>query len=837
MANRRAKTSNLHAGAAPAAEATAKDGGAAKPRRSPASKPKWVNAATASVPAAEPRKKSAARPNVDALDDWVNAPAAEPAPTDEPAPPTSADAPPAVKPVFASTAKRAPRKQAPALAGDPKPKRNPAREAAKGAKAVAGELPKPSGPAADAGKPDAAARKAASPRTTAVREAEPGSVEPPRRGGEAGARTDERRPADQCARARAGRARGSAPSGRARLPAGSCSSSAPAPTAAPRASGQNEPFGFGLQYPMPNIEALARNIASAIEHTGKVFAAYMRPRETGEIKATVADEVGEMIRSLGHVAEYYMADPKRAFEAQAAFANQFINLWAATLQRFQGLAAKPIAEPDRSDKRFADAEWRDNPFFDFLKQAYVLTSDWAENLVQHADDMEPHARAKARFYLKQVSAAFSPSNFVGTNPELLRATLAESGENLVRGLKMLAEDIEAGKGNVRMRQVDARGFKLGVNMATTPGKVMFRNDLIELIQYAPTTPEVYRRPLLIFPPWINKFYILDLNPQKSFVRWAVEQGLTVFVVSWVNPDARHADKDFDAYMREGILAALDAVEQATGEHKVTTIGYCVGGTLLAGTLGYMAAIGDDRIESVTFFTTQIDFTDAGDLKVFVDAEQLKQTEERMASQGYLEGTSMAQAFNMLRPNDLIWSYYVNNYLKGKEPMPFDLLVWNADATRMPAANHMFYLRHCYLQNDLSNGRMVLGGQTIDLKKVTIPVYELAAKEDHIAPARSAFNGAKCLGGPVRYVMAGSGHIAGVVNPPGKPKYQYWTNGSVEGSFEDWVKNAKETPGSWWPDWIRWLIAQAPEKVPARTPGDGKLTPLCDSPGEYVLVKS
>ncbi len=447
-------------------------------------------------------------------------------------------------------------------------------------------------------------------------------------------------------------------------------------------------------------------------------------------------------------------------------------------------------KPERKDKRFSDAEWRDNPFFDFLKQAYVLTSDWAENLVQHADDMEPHARDKARFYLKQVSAAFSPSNFVGTNPELLRATLAESGENLVRGLKMLAEDIEAGKGNVRIRQVDASAFELGVNMANTPGKVIFRNDLIELIQYEPTTPEVYKRPLLIFPPWINKFYILDLNPEKSFIRWAVAQGLTVFVVSWVNPDARHADKDFDAYMREGILAALDCVEQATGERKVTAIGYCVGGTLLAGTLGYMAAVGDDRIDSATFFTTQIDFTDAGDLKVFVDAEQLKQIEERMAEQGYLEGASMAQAFNMLRPNDLIWSYYVNNYLKGKEPMPFDLLVWNADATRMPAANHKFYLRHCYLQNDLSNGRMVLGGKTIDLKKVTIPVYELAAKEDHIAPARSAFNGAKCLGGPVRYVMAGSGHIAGVVNPPSKAKYQYWTDGPAEGEFEDWVKRGQ-----------------------------------------------
>ena len=374
-------------------------------------------------------------------------------------------------------------------------------------------------------------------------------------------------------------------------------------------------------------------------------------------------------------------------------------------------------------------------------------------------------------------------------------------------------------------------------MANTPGKVIFRDDLIELIQYAPLTPKVFRRPLLIVPPWINKFYILDLNKEKSFIRWAVAQGLTVFVISWVNPDARHADKDFDAYMNEGILAALDAVEKATGERKVTAIGYCVGGTLLAATLGYMAAVGDDRIESATFFAAQIDFTDAGDLKVFVDAEQLKAIEEKMAAQGYLEGSHMAQAFNMLRPNDLIWSYYVNNYLKGREPMPFDLLVWNADATRMPAANHRFYLRHCYFENDLSNGRMVIGGKTIDLKKVTIPVYELATKEDHIAPARSAFNGAKALGGPVRYVMAGSGHIAGVVNPPGKPKYQYWTGGPVEGEFEDWVKTATETPGSWWPDWIKWIAAQSPEKVPARTPGDGKLQPLCDAPGEYVRVQS
>ena len=590
-------------------------------------------------------------------------------------------------------------------------------------------------------------------------------------------------------------------------------------------------------HPAPDVDALAHNIAQVIEQGGKVLAAYLHPRQSGEIKTTVADDVGEMVRSIGRVAEYYMADPQRAFAAQAALTSRFVDLWAATLQRLQGEKADPIAPPDVSDKRFADAAWRDNPYFDFIKQAYVLTTRWADDLVKHADDLEPHDRDKAQFYLRQVTAALSPSNFVATNPELMRTTLAESGENLVRGLKMLAEDIQAGHGTLRIRQADARAFKLGVNLAATPGKVIFRNELLELIQYEPTTAEVYKRPLLIVPPWINKFYILDLNPEKSFIRWAAAQGLTVFVISWVNPDERQADKDFDSYMREGILTALDCVEQATGEREVAAIGYCVGGTLLAATLAYLAAVGDKRITSATFFAAQIDFTDPGDLKVFVDAEQLKQVEERMAEQGYLDGSQMANAFNMLRPNDLIWSYYVNNYLKGKEPMPFDLLVWNSDSTRMPAANHKFYLRHCYLQNDLSNGRMVLGGKTLDLGKVTIPVYELATREDHIAPARSVFTGAKCFAGPVRYVMAGSGHIAGVVNPPGKQKYQYWSDGPPKGDFESWVAAAKETPGSWWPDWIAWLTAQAPAKAPARKPGEGKLKALADAPGDYVRVKA
>ena len=694
--------------------------------------------------------------------------------------------------------------------------------------------------------------KAAPPRPSASRATGQPSVEAPRPLVEAKAhptkltrrrgKAKSAKAAPEAAAATPGRDKAPAPAsapakrpGRSGIETASASAGALVPTAVANESAK--PQGSGGPAPTPDVEALAHNIAQAIELGGKALAAYLVPRQSGEIKTTIADDIGEMVRSIGRVAEYYMAEPQRAFAAQTALTTQFVDLWAATLQRLQGETAEPISPPEPSDKRFADTAWRDNPYFDFIKQAYVLTTRWADDLVKHADELTPHDRDKAQFYLRQVTAALSPSNFVATNPELMRTTLAESGENLVRGLKMLAEDIQAGHGNLRIRQADTRAFKLGVNLAATPGKVVFRNELMELIQYEPTTAEVYKRPLLIVPPWINKFYILDLNPEKSFIRWATAQGLTVFVISWVNPDERHAGKDFDNYMREGILTALDCIEQATGEREVAAIGYCVGGTLLAATLAYMASVGDKRISSATFFATQIDFTDPGDLKVFVDAEQLKQVEERMAEHGYLEGSQMANAFNMLRPNDLIWSYYVNNYLKGKEPMAFDLLVWNSDSTRMPAANHNFYLRHCYLQNDLSNGRMVLSGKTLDLSKVTIPVYELATREDHIAPARSVFTGAKCFGGPVRYVMAGSGHIAGVVNPPGKPKYQYWSNGPPEGDFESWVAAAKETPGSWWPDWIAWLAAQAPKKTGARKPGGGKLKPLADAPGEYVRVKA
>jgi polyhydroxyalkanoate synthase subunit PhaC len=600
---------------------------------------------------------------------------------------------------------------------------------------------------------------------------------------------------------------------------------------------QQTPGEAQARLPIPNFEELSRNMAALVEEAGKATAAYIRPLEERRANTGLADEVGEVVKTLGTVAEYWLIDPQKAIEAQSRLGSTFLELWAATLKRMQGEPAEPVAAPDPKDARFKDPEWSENPLFDFLKQAYLVTSRWAEKLVEEAEGLDPHTRQKAQFYVRQLASALSPSNFLATNPELIRTTLQENGANLVRGMKMLAEDIERGKGELKLRQSDPERFQVGVNMANTPGRVIFRNDLIELIQYAPTTETVFKRPLLIVPPWINKFYVLDLNPDKSFIRWAVDRGLTVFVISWVNPDERHAEKGFGDYMREGVFAALDAVEEATGEHKVTTIGYCVGGTLLAVALAYMAATGDDRVESATFLTTQVDFTHAGDLKVFVDEEQVTALEEGMQQRGYLEGSRMANAFNMLRPNDLIWPYVINNYLKGQAPFPFDLLYWNSDSTRMPAANHSFYMRNCYLENKLTKGEMVLDNVKLDLGKVTIPIFNLAAKEDHIAPARSVFVGSKYFGGPVDYVVAGSGHIAGVVNPAAKPKYQFWTGGPPQGEYEEWLAKATENPGSWWPYWFEWLEKQAPERVPAREPGGGKLTPLGDAPGEYVKVKA
>jgi polyhydroxyalkanoate synthase len=585
-----------------------------------------------------------------------------------------------------------------------------------------------------------------------------------------------------------------------------------------------------------DIELFAKNLARVVEEGGKALAAYLKPREEGRVHGEYAEFI-DVVKTLGQIGQYWLKDPQRALDLQLALGKSYLDLWASTVKRMAGEKAMPVAEPDPKDKRFTDPEWSTNQFFDFLKQAYLLTVQWANHLVKDAEGIDPFTLQKAEFYMRQIVNAIAPSNFVLTNPELMRETLASNAENLARGMHMLAEDIVAGGGELRIRQTDAKLFEVGRNLAITPGKVVFQNELMQLIQYAPATETVLARPVLIVPPWINKFYVLDLTPEKSFIKWCVDQSLTVFVISWVNPGSQLAAKSFQDYIFDGPLAALDVIAQATGESKVHAIGYCVGGTLLAAALAYMAADRDQRIVSATLFASQVDFTYSGDLKVFADEEQISALERQMAAHGYLDSAKMANSFNLLRSNDLIWPYVINNYFKGKEPMPFDLLYWNSDATRMPAANHSFYLRNCYLENNLARREMVIAGETLDLKKIKIPVYNLATREDHIAPAKSVLLGSKFFGGRLKFVLAGSGHIAGVINPPGRQKYQYWTGPKpTSANLDRWLARATEHPGSWWPDWLAWLKAQDNAEVPARQPGGDGIKPIEDAPGSYVKVR-
>jgi polyhydroxyalkanoate synthase len=533
-----------------------------------------------------------------------------------------------------------------------------------------------------------------------------------------------------------------------------------------------------------------------------------------------------------------MADPARIVQAQLSLWHDYMTLWQHMAQRFWGGNAEPVIEPVAGDRRFRDPAWNGGTLFDFIKQSYLLTARWLQATVRDVSGIDEHTARKIDFYTRQFVDALAPSNFVLTNPEVLRATIESRGENLVKGLENLLGDLERGKGRVDISMTDTAAFRIGENIAVMPGQVVYQNDLMQLIQYAPTTPAVKRRPLLLIPPWINKFYILDLRPENSFVRWAVGEGHTVFVISWVNPDARLAAKSFEDYMFEGPLAALDAIYEATGERRANVIGYCLGGTLLASTLAYMATKNDRRIASATYFVTLVDFAEAGELSVFIDEEQLKALDERMQQKGYLEGRDMATMFNLLRANDLIWSFVVNNYLLGKSPFPFDLLYWNADSTRMPAAMHSFYLRNMYQENLLAKpGGITLGGVPIDLRRIKTPSFLLSTREDHIAPWRSTYAATRLYGGPVKFVLAASGHIAGVINPPQSGKYGHWENDHNPPTTEEWLASATQHPGSWWPLWERWVAPYAGGEVPARQPGDGKLKPIEPAPGSYVKVRA
>ena len=595
--------------------------------------------------------------------------------------------------------------------------------------------------------------------------------------------------------------------------------------------------------PVADPAQLGRSMSDIAERSQRIVGEWLKRQGNTGGNAGGSPDPLHLGTAFMEMTAKLMTNPARLMQAQIGFWQDYMTLWQNTARRMIGAdgAAAPVIQADPKDKRFKDDAWKENEVFDFIKQSYLLSARFVQDVVGQAEGLDRKTAQKVDFYSRQFIDAMSPSNFLLTNPEVLRKTAETGGENLIRGLNNLLGDLERGKGKLAIKMTDMDAFKLGENIGVSPGKVVFQNELMQLIQYSPATETVLRRPLLILPPWINKFYILDLRPKNSFVRWAVSQGHTVFIVSWVNPDDTMAGKGFEDYMKQGVFAALDAIEQATGEREVNAIGYCLGGTLLASTLPWMKVHGDDRIKTATFFVTMTDFAESGELGVFIDEEQLSQLEAKMDREGVLQGADMAQTFNMLRANDLIWSFVVNNYLLGNEPFQFDLLYWNSDATRMPARMHSYYLRNMYHANKLAKGELELDGERIDLGTIDIPAYFISTREDHIAPWRSTYRGTQLLGTPehrhTRFVLAASGHIAGIVNPPVGGKYSHWVNDALPPTPEEWLEGAQEMAGSWWPDWQRWVTADAVDTVPARVPGEGKLPAIEDAPGSYVLVKA
>ncbi len=585
----------------------------------------------------------------------------------------------------------------------------------------------------------------------------------------------------------------------------------------------------------PDVPEMAKSLAEIAERSQKIVNKYLEHQREGKAPA-LSDDLG-LTHAFLDLGASLMANPWKLVETQMQMWQDYLRLWTGALQRAAGEQPEPVAEPAKSDSRFKSELWENNFLFNYIKQSYLIASENIQKMVTEAQGLDPQTARKVRFFTRQFVDALAPTNFVFTNPEVLKATAESGGKNLIDGLNNLLEDLERGHGRLAISMTDYKAFRLGENVATSPGKVVYQNDLMQLLQYSPSTEQVWRTPLLIIPPWINKYYILDLRDKNSFIRWAVAQGQTVFVVSWVNPDKRHADKGFDAYMLEGALAALEAVEQATGEHEVNVIGYCLGGTLLTCLLAWLVAKGERRVKSATFFTAMIDFSEPGELGVFTDETALANLEKKMAERGYLEGAEMSSTFNLLRANDLIWSFVVNNYLLGKDPFPFDLLYWNSDSTRMPAKMHTFYLRNMYIKNLLTKpGGITLAGERIDVTKIEAPACFVSTIEDHIAPWKSTYMGARLFTTPVKFLLAGSGHIAGVVNPPAANKYCHWTNSGLPATADEWLAGADRHDGSWWPEWNAWVSQFGGEKIPARIPGDGKLKVLEDAPGSYVKIR-
>ena len=587
-----------------------------------------------------------------------------------------------------------------------------------------------------------------------------------------------------------------------------------------------------LPSPLDLAEALG-NVSAQSQDLLQKFVASHSKQELKDV-----DPLG-ILPAFAAFTEDLARDPARLLEAQFNAWSTYMQIWHNTAQRLFGLEAEPVVPAPGDDRRFKAEDWDKNPFFDYIKQTYLATARIMQGVIAGADGLDDKTAKKIEFYTRQYIDAMAPTNFALTNPQVLHATVETGGRNLLDGLKNFLADIDPKNGRLRTRMVDSSAFELGRNVAITAGKIVFQNELMQLIQYVPTTAEVDRRPLLIVPPWINKYYILDLQPRNSFIKWALDQGLTVFVISWVNPDERLAAKDFDDYVREGPLAALDAVTAATGEKSINVIGYCLGGTLMGATLALMRARGDRRIHSATFFTAMLDFSEPGDLGVFIDEGQLASIEATMNERGYLDGAEMATTFNMLRANDLIWSFVVNNYLLGKQPMAFDLLYWNADSTRMPARMHSTYLRKMYLENVFCKpGGMKVDGTPVDLRDISIPTCFVSAVEDHIAPWKSTYAGARLFAGPVEFILSKAGHVAGIINPPGPRQYGHFTGPPPSTlDAETWLARAQVHDESWWTHWGAWIAGHGGGKVAARVPGAGKLAVIEDAPGSYVARRA
>jgi polyhydroxyalkanoate synthase len=589
---------------------------------------------------------------------------------------------------------------------------------------------------------------------------------------------------------------------------------------------------------LPDPAAVAQTYAEVAQRASKLIADHVQRQMQKGIKAP-ADELGIAQAFMDMMAQM-LANPYKMAQAQMNLVWDYFSLWQHSMYRFTGMTTAPVAAPGKGDNRFKDAEWEQHFLFDFIKQSYLITARHVHNAVGNVEGLSDHSQQKVNFFTRQFIDALSPSNFALTNPEVFRETVKSNGQNLLKGFNNLLRDIEEGDGQLRVKMTDTNAFEMGRNVATTPGKVVFQNEMMQLLQFNPTTAEQFVRPLLIVPPWINKYYILDLREKNSFIKWATDQGHTVFVISWVNPDESLAEKGFDDYLSEGLLAAIDAVCRQTGAADLNVIGYCLGGTLTASTLAHNAVKKDKRVASATFFVTLMDFSLPGELGVFIDEQQVSWLETQMAEKGYLEGSTMARTLNMLRSNDLIWSFVVNNYLMGKEPFPFDLLFWNSDSTRLPFKMHSYYLRNMYIDNKLKDpGALTMLGTPIDLTRIKVPTYFISTVEDHIAPWKSTYLGAQLMSGPTRFVLGGSGHIAGIVNPPAANKYCYWTKAgkSLPASADEWFKGAEQHAGSWWTDWQQWIAAlNGDERVPARNPMKGKLKPVEDAPGSYAKLR-